>query len=165
MLESGKILSRILCFCHIFWKYTSISIIQQSFKLEYIRISQEDVLHGEYSPHTIFSQYDNAFRGFICGGILFQIHSISISDVFVRMMEKRMLAFIFRLAVLASVYGVCSSARSPGGNHLYLQSLKPPHTRNFQNFHFIDRDSIKDSFEERGKKNYFPQNQWKRNLC
>ena len=40
------------------------------------------------------------------------------------------------LAVLASVYGVCSSGGSPGGNHLYLQSLKPPHQGNLQNFHF-----------------------------
>ena len=49
---------------------------------------------------------------------------------------KENLVIHFSLAVLASVYGVCSCGGSPGGNHLYLQSLKPPHTRNFQNFHF-----------------------------
>ena len=46
------------------------------------------------------------------------------------------------MAVLASVYGVCSSGGSPGGNHLYLQSLKPPHTRNFQNFHFRNTTNL-----------------------
>ena len=55
---------------------------------------------------------------------------------------KRESLRIFCLAVLASLYGVCSYGGSPGGNHLYLQSLKPPHTRNFQNFHFRNTTNL-----------------------
>ena len=92
--------------------------------------------------------------------LLKTLHKIAIASYFKVDRWKGKSLNIFCLAVLASVYGVCSCGGSPGGNHLYLQSLKPPHTRNFQNFHFrnttslgriLDEKKLKQGIWQRGR--------------